>query len=244
MSKKFGICTLVSLMLCIAMFFPCLSAAAEEPEAENQNEISRVEINTSYSPVALMEIKYVKVKNSSSNCRINSFSWRDDKGGEIKDYFRTDDCSLVVELSADEGWVFSEELSVYVNDGKAAFALDDSRKNLRLQKNFTPMLWKPEVIKHPGGETVEAGGWASFVATAAYANEFRWSFSGPDGEKLSCTEAAGKFPGLRTDGDGLGKIKVYGIPALRRSTSLCRKQFQQPPPSGQYFCRPVRRGRS
>lgn len=209
MSRKRKISGIACLVLCLCLLFPCLaplSASAEE------NVIDKLMVKTSANPVALMAVQGLTASTSTTGTYISGYNWFDTDGKAIEGTFGTGDAQIIVELTAQEGYVFSDELSVFLNNEAVEFTVNDTKTMVRLQKVYTPMLWAPTVIKNPKGEKVVEGERAGFTATANYANEYKWTLKGPDGETLSADKITGKFPTCSVRGDGTGNFVLHGIP--------------------------------
>ena len=72
----------------------------------------------------------------------------------------------------------------------------------------------PKVTKNPTGETVNAGGAASFVAKYQDAVWAVWHFVSPDGTRdLVYTDAQKEFPDLKITGGDQSTLKLSNIPA-------------------------------
>lgn len=196
------------LAVCFVMLFSCFMPL----EAKADNEIGKVLATTSSAPVAIVQISAVSVSTSTEGCYVNSLSWYDTNGNLITGYFKAEDCRIELEIAAQDGYIFAQEPEVYLNNEKVEFQRGEDGKTIIIQKVMSPLLWQPTPIKHPGGETVTEGGWASFVATAMYANDFQWCFISPDGKNYDIDRTKEKFPGLTVDGNGSGKILVHNIP--------------------------------
>lgn len=210
MSIKRKVYSAACLLLCILMLLPCL--APMSAHAEGETEIEKLTVKVSPKPVALMQVKGVTASTSTNGTNIISYNWYDTEGNVIDGTFGAGETRIVVELAAQPGYIFSEELSVYLNDEQAEFAVDDTGTKLRLQKTFSPVLMQPTIIKNPKGENVVEGDRASFTASANYANEYKWTIKGPDGESLGANQIAGRFPTCTVKGDGTGSFAISGIP--------------------------------
>lgn len=73
---------------------------------------------------------------------------------------------------------------------------------------------KPEITKHPTGETVEAGESAQFVAKAKYVKQYLWVLTSPDGKTTyECKDASKYFNGLKVSGSDTERLTLENIPA-------------------------------
>lgn len=198
-----------------AFFIFCILAAlpfAAPQKASAETEIQKVLATTSYTPVALMDVGFISAATSTEGCYVTSITWYDQNYTALTDKFGTDTYHLEIRLDASEGYVFADGLSAYLNNSAVDYSRDDSGAYIVIRRDYTPAVWLPTVIKHPGAETVTEGGWASFVATATYASEYTWSLMDPSGRTIACSEIASKFPNVTVGGDGTDKIIVRNIP--------------------------------
>lgn len=73
---------------------------------------------------------------------------------------------------------------------------------------------KPEITKHPTGETVEAGKSAQFVSRAKYVKQYLWVLTSPDGKTTyECKDASVHFNGLKVSGSDTERVTLENIPA-------------------------------
>lgn len=196
---------LLSLMFCAMVLFAPLKANADY-------EIDKVLATTSHVPVALMDVSNITAATSTPGCDVVSYYWADSYG-TMSGWFSTSNCRVVMRIQAYDGYIFSENVAVYLNNESASFTRDPDGKYIDLTREYAPLVWAPTVIKHPGGESVEAGDWASFVATATYTSGCSWRFVSPDGKYFNGDELKEKFPSVSVEENGEGKMKIYGIPA-------------------------------
>lgn len=205
---------LIRLKACIVCLAVAMTLAFIAPQrAFADLEIGKVLATTSYSPVALMDVTQITAATSTSGCYIISYNWYDSSGQPLSGSFGTENYRVEIQLGAADGYYFSENLAVYLNNSSVDFNLDPTLKALTLYRVYAPELWTPSVIKSPGSEKVEIGGWASFVATATYVSSYKWTLTSPDGKtSYSCEELPDKFPGVTTDADGTTKMNIYNIP--------------------------------
>lgn len=197
-------------LLCLCLL---LSAAfSSQSRAGAETPIDKVLATTSYTPVALMEVAFITAATSTEGCYVSYITWYDENYQPETDYFGTGLYHLEICLEAYEGYVFSEGLSAYLNNSAVDVSRDETGRSVVLKRDFTPAIWPPNIIKHPGAETVTEGGWASFVVSATYAQDYKWSVKDPGGRSLACSEIGSMFPGVSVDGDGSGKILIYNIP--------------------------------
>lgn len=197
-----------ALALCMLMALPY--AACEPAYAEG--EINKVLATTSYTPVALMDVSFISAATGTEGCYVTSIIWYDQNYTPLTDKFGTDTYHLEIRLDAYEGRYFAEGLNAYLNNSAVDYAIGEGGAYIVLRRDYTPDIWIPTVVKHPGAETVTEGGWASFVATATYCDGYTWSLTDPSGRSIACSEIASKFPNVTVGGDGTEKIIVRNIP--------------------------------
>ena len=196
----------------VLSFIMCLVLSALPAKAHADYSIDKLLLTTSHSPVALMDVSMITAATSTSGCYITSYGWFD-SNGSISGKFSADTCRMNMRIEAYEGFYFPENVAVYLNNSSISFDRDPNGRYIDISRQFEPLLWAPTVIKHPGGETVEVGGWASFVASATYTSDCSWRFVSPDGKYFNGDELKAKFPTTSVGEDGTGKMNLYGIPA-------------------------------
>ncbi len=201
-----------SIKTMLLSFIICLVLAAVPVKAHADYEIDKVLATTSHVPVALMDVSNITAATSTPGCDVVSYYWADSYG-TMSGWFSTGSCRVVMRIQAYDGYIFSENVAVYLNNEAAGFTRDPSGKYIDLTREYAPLVWAPTVIKHPGGESVEVGGWASFVATATYTDGCTWRFVSPDGKYFDGDELKAKFPTVSVNENGEGKVNIYGIPA-------------------------------
>ena len=203
---------LFSVLLSLCLGWSILSFIPVTASADNQ--IEKVLATVQPGPVVLMDISSAVVATSTEGCTVGSVTWLDQDGQPASGSFQQQTYRLEIRIDAGEGYSFAEELRAYLNNSGVDATRDPSGKSVTLVREISPAVWAPTVIKHPGGETVEENGWASFVATAIYAESCSWILVSPDGSTVvDCAEIGGSFPGASANDDGVGKIIVHNIPS-------------------------------
>lgn len=216
--KKFK--GLVSLTLCLCLLL-CMAltgktqARAAEVEQFNGIAVEKVLTTISKTPVLLMPVVEIIANTSSDGCYISSMSWTDSAGNTVSDSFQDANANTVtLRVDAAQGYYFAENVTAYLNNNQCDVQRDPSGSFITISRSYVPDVWVPSIAKHPGGETVEVGGWASFVATATYCNKYEWSLVSPDGKTtVKIADVPANFPGVTTDPDGSTKMNLYNIPA-------------------------------
>ena len=201
----------LALCLCFSMFcFAPVHAAAD-------TQITKILVQTSWTPIALMELANVNVTTTTQGAYISSAAWYDNAHNAISGRFGAETCHLEVRLSASDGYYFSEGVVAYINNTEAVRVTWESASSvLIVSHDYTPDIWAPDPIKSPGPETVNEGDWASFVVSGLYTADYQWALESPDGRNwytLSEAETLGLFPGLTSKGDGTDRLLLYDIPA-------------------------------
>ena len=157
-----------------------------------------------------------------------SLNWFTIPGEPLTGNFNANLCRAEIGLIALDGFFFSESVKVYLNTVAVSISRSADGKSLVAYREYKPLVWAPAINKHPGSETVDAGGWASFVATANYCNGYTWRFISPDGAQIvDAGRIATVFPDVTTSGNGYEKINVYNIPASMDSWKI-RCTFESP----------------
>ena len=198
-----------TITLCLML---CMLFSVVPVKAHADYEIDKVLATTSTVPVALMDVSNITAATSTAGCDVVNYYWADSYG-TMSGWFSTSNCRVVMRIEAWDGFYFTENVSVYLNNEPVDFTRDESGRFIDLTREYAPLVWAPTIIKHPGGETVEAGGWASFVATATYTNGCSWQFVSPEGKYYNGDELKAKFPAVSVEENGEGKMKIYSIPA-------------------------------
>lgn len=205
---------ILSLLLSLCLGWSILSLAPVTASAED-TVIEKVLATYQPGPVVLMPVSTPVIATSTAGCTIGSAVWYDQDGTPASGSFENVEYRLEIRIDAGEGYVFAENVRAYMNNSNNGVEVtrDESGKSVTLVRKVTPALWAPSVVKHPGGETVTENGWASFVATAIYAESCTWSLVSPDGSKVvDCADIGASFPGSSVKDDGVGKIILNNIP--------------------------------
>lgn len=211
-----GLTLLLALCMLLGMAFGLSSPGyAAEVEPFNGIEIDKVLTTISKTPVLLMPLVEITANTSSTGCFVSSMSWTDSTGAAVQGSFEDANANTVtLRVDATQGYFFTEGVVAYLNNNQCDVVRDPSGSFITISRSYVPDVWVPSIAKHPGAESVEMGGWASFVATATYCNKYEWSLVSPDGKTtVKIADAPAKFPGVTTDPDGSTKMNLYNIPA-------------------------------
>ncbi len=205
--RLFSLCIIAALMVSFAFLMPPKAAAAD-------TVITKILTTVQPTPVALMDPSAITVATSTEGCYIISAAWYDAAGNRVTGAFGTETYRLEILVGASQGYTISDDCKCYLNNSIITSGIRDSGKTAFLVREYTAAVWAPTVFKHPAAETVDEGGWASFVVSAQYARDYQWGLQSPDGKSfLPLNDVKGHFPGVETTGDGSSKIMIYHIPA-------------------------------
>ena len=240
MKKK--LIALVCLVLMFCTLLP-ISAAAD-------NAIEKVLCTTSTIPVAQANSQEIYAATSTSGCYVDSYLWRRTTDGYIVyGLFGTENVEVEISLRALDGWYFSESCAVYLNNSSASYYIGEGGKTLTLTRTYAPELWLPSIIKHPGSETVDEGGLASFVASATLTAEYEWYIINPDtGESYRDYDIPNVFEGAAIGSNREGQLNIHNVPAsmdgwhvycvfsgpggdVRSAEAKIKVNYETPPPT-------------
>ena len=177
----------LALCLCLTLFGMTAGAASAE------TEIKKVLATTGeggITPVVWREVKYYAAKTSTTGVTVQSTSWFDSAGNLATDKFENATYHVEIRLTAKSGYVFAEKVEGYINNSQATCVRESDTSVLLISHNYTPEIWAASPTKHPVAETVEAGGWASFVTAGMYTQDYEWCLLSPDRQhRLTLKEA-------------------------------------------------------
>ena len=160
-NAKRGLTALLCLCLCLSLVVFCPAQASAE------TVIEKLLTTTSYTPVALMELMYVTAATSTGGAYIAGYRWVDTVlGTTVTDAFSTGSYRVEITVNTIDGFEFSEQPAVYLNNIPASYSLSADRRSLTLTRTYEAEIWAPSVVKNPTSERVDEGGLASFSATA------------------------------------------------------------------------------
>lgn len=204
---------MISALMCICM---CAALCCLIPvRASADFEITKVLSTAVPTPVALMDVRNIPAATSTQGCYIAGYNWYDSKGNVASGTFGTGTYRIVITIGTQDGYVFSPDVAVYLNNGRADFSLDSSMRTLTLYRDYVPEIYAPTIFKHPGNETVDEGGEASFVVSSDYTTEYTWMMYPPNDDNVSydVIDMRTMFPGLETEPQGRNKMNLYNVPA-------------------------------
>ena len=208
-SVKRGLLLALLLCLCLTLF-----AAPREAEATGGWPINRALIQTRYTPVALMELDLMTVGTTTEGAYVASSAWIDSSGNQVVGSFGTATVYLQLTLNAQDGYLFAPNADAYINN-TAATVVENGGTYLTVRSHdYKPEIWAPNVIKSPGAETVDEGGWAAFVCTGQYVGSYEWCLESPDGRaSYTMAEAVSVLPTLQYSGEDSNQVILSNIPA-------------------------------
>lgn len=179
----------------VLMLFACFAVpSATEADAAFVGEISEVNINLSMPPVVCGEVTGISASLSTRGCSLGSMTWYDMYGQLMTGTFDYDNATVVITVNAAPGYYFSGNVRVGISGAYAAF--ENYGSQLVVSKTYSPVVWAPNIVKHPVSETKFPGGLASFVSYAAFTNESHWTIIDTEGKHYSVQSIAEKFPGV------------------------------------------------
>ncbi len=201
---------LLSLCLCMSLLL-CVPARASA-----DTTIEKVLCSLSYEPVVMMDLQYVTVSSSSTDCGITSAYWTDASGNQVTGSFGKGEYTLNVNYAALGGYIFSAAPAGYINnrgDGVTVSVSGDGR-SATLRKTFTATIWTPTSLKDPYNASGEFGGWVSFAASSMYADSHVWFLVSPDGNQTLAVERCNEvFPTLTYTGETTERLNLHHLPA-------------------------------
>ena len=214
----------LALCLCLTLF------SLVSPKAAAETGISKVLLQTGNggtTPVVWMELQYLPTNTSTNGVTIQSANWYKEGGEQITGRFEGDTCYLVAYVAANEGFVFTDDVMVFINGSQASCSRESDTLLKVTSHSYKPEIWAAAVYKNPTGETVQPGGAASFVTAGGYVQDFEWCLMTPDKQhRFSLKEAKEEcqvvsrpalipkdFVNVQTDGDFKDTLTLRNIPA-------------------------------
>ena len=153
---------LLCLCLVLSLFGTCV------PTASADTPIVKVLATTSYTPVALMDVNFITAATSTPGIYLLQYGWYDAAtGNPVREKFGSRRVAAVLVFATHDGYEFDPQAAAYLNNERSACTVSDDRHFLTLTREYDPMIWAPSVIKDPGDEYLDEGGYASFVTSAS-----------------------------------------------------------------------------
>ena len=203
------------LIILLTVFFLFLSFYALLPleASADGTVISKILTTLSASPVALDDPASITVATSTPGCYISSAGWFDSSGQVVSGAFDTETYTLVINIGANEGYTIDSDVACYLNNSAVSCVVDSSGRSAVLTRDYSAAVWAPTVYKNPGDETVNEGGWASFVVSAAYAKDYEWSLVNPAGTStIPVANLKNSYSTIEYKGNNSPKLNLYHIP--------------------------------
>lgn len=194
-SKTMKLLLSLTLVLCVALALPGLSAGADYVNSfEAGTDIGSIQVFSSNLVIKSYE------KYAGSLPAGLSLSW--------------DDYGIYMAGTPTTAGNYSSSYNVVTENGTYSFII-----NLSITGGTTPTKAPatgnpPHITKHPTGETVEPGGSAQFVARADDATKITWRLVSKDTTvTYNAADGPDYFRGLSVDGLGTERLTLENIPS-------------------------------
>lgn len=201
----------LALLCALVLVFTPLAPSADAAELGYQ-AITKVLATTSSTPVASQHAYEITGATSTEGAVYYGLSWYDSAGQYIDSTFTTDYATVELRLDAAPGYYFADGLDAYLNNSSVDYTIYNNGAYIILRRSYTPDVWVPTIIKHPGGERVDEGSWCSFVATASGAEKCEWRLVDASGKRYTMPELMSAYSSMTYSDDTLGKLILRGIP--------------------------------
>ncbi len=200
----------VLLICCLVL---SVGAAARTGASADDAVISKVLTTLSSTPVALVDPSLITVATSSPGCYIVSAGWFNANNQPVTGAFNSETYRLEIVIGASDGYILDPNVACYLNNSAITSAVSADRRTVVLTREYTADVWAPTIYKNPGDETVDEGGWASFVVAGSYVREFKWILVDPtDKITIPISELKNHYKSMDSSGDGSSKLLLYNIP--------------------------------
>ena len=209
MYKKFKSIICSALILCLLIGFGIFLPT----KASADTTISKILTTVSSTPVALVDPALITVATSTDGLSITGAGWFDANGKAAVGAFNAETYRLEIHLAAENGYTIDQGVAAYLNNSAVAVSVGADGKSAVISREYTAAIWAPTIYKHPGGETVEEGGWASFVVSGSYARDYQWMLVNPsETDFVMISALKSRFPEMDSSGNGSTKLLLYHIP--------------------------------
>ncbi len=205
-----------TVSVCLLVFICLFLTVSALPRAEADGTlISRVLIQTGKTPIASQPVSEISVGTSTGGCYVASSGWFDSSGNRVYDSFGTVTVHLELQVVAQGGFSFFDGTDAYINNDPATILSNDGTTLSIRSHDYSPAIWRPDVFKSPGPETVDEGDWTSFVVSGQYVGSYEWRLERPDGSaSYTLREAISSFfPYLTCSGENTDKLILSNVPA-------------------------------
>ena len=189
--KPFRFITLV-LAVCLVFSLMGVSASAEDVIIE------KVYATSDKEAVAMRTPAEIAFTTSTEGASVSSVTWTASDGTVLgaSDAFVQGTYTLVVTLSANDGYVFGAAAQGYLYGTTCDIAVSADGKTVSLRRQVEAVIWSPIIIKQPLDDPpVDPGSRVSYVSTANFAASYQWFLVSPDdSEQIDLLKARERFP--------------------------------------------------
>ena len=208
-AKKLRLLTLITVLSLVLSFSVVLPVSAS---AEN-TVIGKILTTISATPVALSSPAQITAATSTPGYRIISAGWYNANGMIVSGDFGPETYTLIMDIGVADGYTISPNVACYLNNSAISCSVDPSGRSVTLTRAYTASVWAPTVYKHPGNETVDEGGWASFVVSGAYVRDYEWALVEPEGRGvIPVARLRDSYSQMEYTGNNSPKLNLYHIP--------------------------------
>ena len=197
---------LLALVLVLGALFSLMGVCAFAEDSI----IEKVYATSDKSAVVMSTPGAIPFSTSTAGATVTSVTWTDSSGNALAatDTFRQDTYTLVVTLTARDGYVFSQTARGYLYGKSVDIAVSADGKTVSLRQSVQAVIWSPVIVKSPTADPpVNPGGRVSYVSTANYSDSYTWYFVSPDGsETLDMGQAKDRFKGVVFTDTGVSLI--------------------------------------
>lgn len=183
---------LTAALLCIAFSIGIMPLEASA--FGGMQDIKNVALTFSMPPVNAADVSALNVSTTTGGCYISSVAWYDIYGERITNKFTGNNATVEIVVKSSSGRYFSSDVSVTIGGQAVSYAHYGSE--LHISNTYSPVIWAPTMVKHPGDETVIEGGVASFVSYSACTDKSSWQILDTEGNIYSAETFAEKYPDL------------------------------------------------
>ena len=208
-AMKLRLLTLITVLSLVLSF----SVALPVPASAEGTVIEKILTTLSATPVALSDPSQITAATSTPGCRITSAGWYDASGMIVSGDFGPETYTLIMDIGVADGYTISPDVACYLNNSAVSCTVDPSGKSAVLTRTYTASVWAPTVYKHPGDETVDEGGWASFVVSGGYVRDYEWALVEPEGRGvIPVDRLRDSYSQMEYTGNNSPKLNLYHIP--------------------------------
>ena len=208
-ATKLRVLTLLMVLSLILTF----GAVTPSFASADGTAIDKILTTLSATPVALEDPASITAATSTPGCSIVRAGWYDPSGNLVTGAFGIETYTLVIELQAAAGYTFDPNVAAYLNNSAVSCTVDPSGSTATLNRNYTASVWAPTIYKNPGDETVDEGGWASFVVSGSYVLDYEWSVVAPNNNgTIPVERLKDSYSSMEYTGNNSPKLNLYHIP--------------------------------